>query len=128
MAQPSVQSLTTLLKKATIDDHEEIIKACNAILKKSKHDIETLHIKTVALLNLNRFDDAIRVIEEGGEPLKERAPLEWSYALYRTGKLAEAAEVAASSGAGRGAKHVEAQAVCILFESPFRPSTQADGS
>lgn len=126
MAAASVQSLSTLLQKSTVDDHEEIIKACNAVLKKSKHDIETQRIKMVALLKLDRYEDAIRVIEDGGEQLKERAPLEWSYALYKTGKHSEAAEVAARSGAGRGAKHVEAQAVSVSIQLTF--SARSDGS
>jgi signal recognition particle subunit SRP72 len=117
MAATSVQSLSTLLQRSTVVDHEEVVRACNAVLKNSKHDIGTQHIKVVALLKLERFEDVIRVIEEGGEPLKMRAPLEWSYALYKTGKLNEAVEVAASSGMGRGAKHVEAQAVCVRFKT-----------
>ncbi|PGH21656.1 hypothetical protein AJ80_03089 [Polytolypa hystricis UAMH7299] len=110
MAATSVQSLSVLLQRSTVDDHEEIVKACNAALKKSKRDIEVQHVKTVALLKLDRFEDAIRVIEEGGDALKQRAPLEWAYALYKVGKLDEAIELAASSAVGRGAKHVEAQA------------------
>lgn len=107
----TVQSLSALLQRSTIDDHDEVIKACNAVLKKKKNDTEAQHVKLVALLKLDRFDDAIRVIEDGGDTLKKTAPLEWSYALYKTGNLEEAISVAASSGIGRGAKHVEAQAV-----------------
>lgn len=110
----TVQSLASLLQRSSIEDHEEIIKACNAILKKSKNDIGTQYVKVVALLKCDRFEDAIRVIEEGGDALKNEAILEWSYALYKTGKLDEAvtaAAAAASAGKGRGARHVEAQAV-----------------
>ncbi|PGH29414.1 signal recognition particle subunit SRP72 [[Emmonsia] crescens] len=103
-------SISALLQRSTIDDHEEVIKACNAVLKKSKHDLDALHVKTVALLKLDRFEDAIRVIEEGGDALKKRIPLEWSYALYKVGKLEDAIKLAASVGTGRGGKHVEAQA------------------
>ncbi|WEW61727.1 Signal recognition particle subunit SRP72 [Emydomyces testavorans] len=105
-----VQSLRALLQQTSIDDHDEIIKACNAILKKSKTDPEAQHIKAVALLKQDRFEDAIRVIEDGGHILKQRASLEWAYALYKSGKLDQAIEVAAASDRGRGAKHVEAQA------------------
>lgn len=108
-------SISALLQRSTIDDHEEVIKACNAVLKKSKHDLDALHVKTVALLKLDRFEDAIRVIEEGGDALKKRIPLEWSYALYKVGKLEDAIKLAASVGTGRGGKHVEAQAVCYVF-------------
>lgn len=112
----TVQSLAALLQRSTVEDHEEVIKTCNAILKKSKNDIGTQYVKVVALLKCDRFEDAIRVIEEGGDALKNKASLEWSYALYKVGKLDEAiaaAAAAASAGRGRGAKHVEAQAVCM---------------
>lgn len=109
----AVQSLSALLQQSSIDDHDEIIKACNATLKKSKNDLEAQHVKAVALLKQDRFDDAIRVFEEGGDVLKQRASLEWAYALYKIGKLEEAIEAAATSKRGRGARHVEAQAVRI---------------
>ncbi|KKA22547.1 Signal recognition particle protein [Rasamsonia emersonii CBS 393.64] len=110
MAAASVQSLSTLLQRASIEDHEEVLKACNAALKKSKNDVHAQHAKAVALLKLDRYDDALRVLEEGGDALKKRASLEYAYALYKCGKWSEAADVAARLGSGRGAKHVEAQA------------------
>ncbi|EEP78454.1 conserved hypothetical protein [Uncinocarpus reesii 1704] len=106
----ALRSLSALLQQSSVVDHDEIIKACNLILKKSKTDLEAQHVKTVALLKQDRYDDAIRVIEDGGDALKQRAPLEWAYALYKTGRLDEAIEAATNSGKGRGAKHVEAQA------------------
>lgn len=115
MAAAAVQSISSLLQRATIEDHEEVLKTCNAALKKSKNDTQAQHVKVVALLNLDRYDDALRVIEEGGDALKKRAALEYAYALYKSGKLSEAVDVAARSGAGRGAKHVEAQAVRIIL-------------
>ncbi len=107
------QSLNTLLQRATIDDHEEILKACNASLKQSKKDPKTLHTKAVALLKLDRYDDALRVLEEGGEDLKSGASLERSYALYKNGQLSEAKDIAQGISDDRGARHVEAQAVCV---------------
>ncbi|CAO1603461.1 Signal recognition particle subunit SRP72 [Xanthoria calcicola] len=104
------QSLNTLLQRATIDDHEEILKACNASLKQSKKDPKTLHTKAVALLKLDRYDDALRVLEEGGEDLKSGASLERSYALYKNGQLSEAKDIARGISDDRGARHVEAQA------------------
>lgn len=112
MTAGTVQSLAALLQRATIDDHEEVVKSCNAALKKSKNDIHAQHVKAVALLKLDRFEDCLRVIEEGGDALKKRASLEYAYALYKTGKLSEALDVAARLCTGRGAKHLEAQAVC----------------
>ncbi|PNS17446.1 Signal recognition particle subunit SRP72 [Sphaceloma murrayae] len=102
-------SLASLLRQSTIDDHEELLKAANATLKTSKGDIEAQHVKLVALLKLDRFDEAIQTLETGGNKLKERAQLEHAYALYKTGKPSEAAEIAAK-GDERGHRHVEAQA------------------
>lgn len=107
------QSLSTLLARANIDDHEEILRACNASLKQSKKDLGTLHAKVVALLKLERYEDALNVLEDGGDMLKDEAQLERSYALYRTGQLAEAEEIAKGIDDDRGARHLEAQAVCV---------------
>lgn len=103
-----------LLQRTSLDDHEEVLKACNATLKKTKNDIEALHLKAIALLKLDRYEDALRSLEVGGGPLKERASLEWAYALYKVGRPKEAAEEAARSTAGQGAHHVEAQAVSAM--------------
>jgi signal recognition particle subunit SRP72 len=64
----------------------------------------------VALIKLDRYDDSLQVLEEGGEVLRKKASLEYAYALYKCGKSDEAAEFSAKINAGRGAKHVEAQA------------------
>ena len=102
-------SLASLLKKAKIEDHDELLRSAEAALKQSKGDLEAQHVKAVALLNLDRYPDAVKAIEAGGEKLKEKAGLEYAYALYKSGKPAEAAEIAAK-GSQRGYNHVEAQA------------------
>ncbi|KAL8775337.1 MAG: hypothetical protein Q9209_000344 [Squamulea sp. 1 TL-2023] len=104
------QPLDKLLQKASIDDHEEILKACNTSLKQSKKDPKILHTKVVALLKLDRYEDALRVLEEGGEAVKSAALLERSYALYKNGQLSESQEIANGILDDRGARHVEAQA------------------
>ncbi len=111
MAASAEQKLSSLLQQTTLDDHEEVLKASNTVLKKSKNELEPQHAKVVALLKLDRFEDALRAFEEGGDKLKERAPLERAYALYKTGNLEEAAAIASGSDGSRGMKHVEAQAV-----------------
>jgi signal recognition particle subunit SRP72 len=111
MATGSMQTLSTLLRRSTIGDPEEVLKSCNAALRKSRNDIQAQHAKAVALLKLDRYDDSLQVLEEGGEVLRKKASLEYAYALYKCGKSDEAAEFAAKIDAGRGAKHVEAQAV-----------------
>jgi signal recognition particle subunit SRP72 len=111
MAATNAQSISALLQKSSLDDHEEILKACNGALKKSKLDVVAQHVRAVALLKLDRYDEALHVFESTGEVLKGKAPLEYAYSLYKNGKPKEAADVAARLKDGRGARHVEAQAV-----------------
>ena len=108
MAANSSANLTSLLRGASIDDHDEVLKAANAVLKSSKSNPEALHTRVVALLKLDRFDDALRALDDGGDKLAERCTLEKAYALYKTGQLAEAQELAQGHD-GRGLKHIAAQ-------------------
>lgn len=101
--------LTALLKKATIDDHEEILKASNAALKKNKSDSEAQHVKVISLLNLEQYANAVEFVEESGEGLKNKARFEYAYALYKIGRFEDAATIAQDE-TGRGARHLEAQA------------------
>jgi len=82
----SVPALASLLKQTSIEDHESVLQAANAQLKQSKGDIEAQHVKVVALLHLDRFEDAVKAVEHGGAKLKEQARLEHAYALYKSGK------------------------------------------
>ncbi len=107
-------SLSALLKQTTIEDHEAILRACNISLKQTRGDSDVLHIKFVALLKLDRYDDALRVLEEGGDKLKQTARFERAYALYKLGELEEARAIAEGIRNHRGARHVEAQAVRLL--------------
>ncbi|KAL4937202.1 hypothetical protein BDV06DRAFT_203388 [Aspergillus oleicola] len=106
----STQSLNSLLSRASIDDHEEVLRSCDATLAKSKADPQAQHVKVVALLKLDRFADCLRVFEEGGDNLKKRAALEYGYALYKTGQPDAAIDVVSRLAEGRGARHLEAQA------------------
>lgn len=108
MASNPTATLTSLLKGATIEDHEEVLKAVNAVLRTSKNNPDALHTRVVALLKLDRFHDALRALDDGGDKLAERCALEKAYALYKTGQLDEA-EKLARKGGRRGLKHVAAQ-------------------
>ena len=108
------QSLSSLLQRASIDDHEEVLSSANAVLAKSKSDIHAQHVKVVALLKLDRYEDALRVFEEGGVVLKKQASLEYAYVLYKCGRSDDAIDVVTRLGRGRGASHLEAQAVCTM--------------
>lgn len=101
----SINSLSSLLGRVSLNDHEEVLK-----LAKSKSDLAAQHIKAVALLKLDRYEDAVRVFEEVGTALKEKAWFEYGYALYRSGKPEQAVRVASEHDQGRGMTHLLAQA------------------
>jgi signal recognition particle subunit SRP72 len=108
----AVAALNSLLRRATVDDPGEALKIANAAIKagKGSPDLETAqHTKVVALLKLDRFDDALRALADAGSALESRCATEKAYALYKTGKLDEAAALCAGSSS-RGARHVAAQA------------------
>ena len=117
------QSLVSLLQRASIDDHEEVIQSCNAVLAKSKSDLKAQHIKVIALIKLDRYEEALKTFEAGGDALKKSAGLEYAYAAYKCGKLEEAAAAVTSAAAGRGASHLEAQVVCAQPALPYRIRT-----
>ncbi|KAF2200891.1 signal recognition particle protein-like protein [Delitschia confertaspora ATCC 74209] len=106
----SANSLAGLLGDVSLDDHEENLNAANAALRKSKTDIAAQHVKAVALLKLDRYDDAVEHFEQAGNNLKERAWFEYAYALYRTGYSEKAVQVAEAHSGGRGMLHLLAQA------------------
>ncbi|KAF7935289.1 uncharacterized protein EAE97_008196 [Botrytis byssoidea] len=101
-------TLSALLRDSSITDHNEILKAANDVLKSSKLDPNALHTRGVALLKLDRYDDALKALDDGGDRLASQCILERAYALYKTGKLADAAKVC-EGGNSRGLKHVAAQ-------------------
>ncbi|KAK3328443.1 hypothetical protein B0T19DRAFT_476048 [Cercophora scortea] len=119
MADPAVAALNSLLRGTSIDDHAEALKLANAAIKASKAkgsnspDLSTAqHTRIVALLKLDRYDDALRAIAEGGAALDKTCVLEKAYALYKTGDLdgAEAVlQTASPAEHRRGLKHVAAQ-------------------
>ncbi|KAF2086518.1 hypothetical protein K490DRAFT_44211 [Saccharata proteae CBS 121410] len=108
MAAAVAGNLSSLLAQTHLDDHEEILKAANNALSKSKTDLEAQHIRVVALLKLDRFDDALHAFDNVGDKLKQKARLEYAYALYKSGRLEEAERIADSPD-GRGIRHVLAQ-------------------
>jgi signal recognition particle subunit SRP72 len=108
MATNPTAKLTSLLRSSTIEDHEEVLKAVNGALKTSKNNPDLLQTRVIALLKLDRFNDALRALDEGGDKLAEHCVLEKAYALYKTGELLEAEKLAQRSD-GRGLKHIAAQ-------------------
>lgn len=124
----SSDSLESLLKQLSLDDenadHEEILKHANHVLKSSKGNLRALHTRVVALLNLDRHDDALLVFNSpDGDKIKDAAVLEYAYCLYKCGKLQEAVELAQKAGLqGRALKHIAAQAVSLFFRCQKLPA------
>ena len=67
--------LASLLRQIHLSSPEDILKAANAALRKSKSDAIAQRTKIVALLKLDRFEDALRVFDEAGAAVKEKAAL-----------------------------------------------------
>lgn len=110
MPQDPAAALSSLLKSSTIDDHDEILKAANAAIKANKSDVTSQRTRIVALLKLDRFDDVLRALDEGGSLLETQCLLEKAYALYKTGKLDESTAVLKAAGLSqRSFQHVAAQ-------------------
>ena len=103
-------ALSLLLSKTTIEDHDQVLKACNATLKESKGDLNVQFVKIVALIKDDCYDDALRMLEDGGNQIKARARLEHAYLLYKVGRYEEARKLVHGLSSDRGAKHLEAQA------------------
>lgn len=110
MASNPTATLSALLRSSTIEDHEEILKTSEAVLKSSKGNLDALHTRVIALLRLDRYPAALSAIEEGGDKLAELCVLEKAYALYKTGEYQHADRVLNAGGSkSRGLKHVAAQ-------------------
>ncbi|KAG0639989.1 hypothetical protein HOY80DRAFT_48284 [Tuber brumale] len=120
MSQYTPETLESLLSTLSITgdaDHASVLKHANNVLKSEKSHKRALHTKAVALINLDRYEDAFSVLsvpELAGEAVLERA-----YCLYKLGRLEDAlaAAVEGARGGGRderGLRHVEAQAAYRL--------------
>ncbi|KAI1336171.1 hypothetical protein F5Y15DRAFT_395495 [Xylariaceae sp. FL0016] len=111
MSDPAA-TLTSLLRASSIEDHDQVLKAANAAIKASKTDLRAQNTRVVALLKLDRFDDALRALAEGGDPLEKECLLEKAYALYKTGELEDAQKIVRSAANGspsRALRHLAAQ-------------------
>ena len=112
------RALNSLLKRSTVEDHDEVLQACNATLKESRGDINAQLVKIIALIKSDHYNDALSILEDNGEKLQAKALLEHAYVLYKLGRQEEARKRVHGLGNNRGAKHVEAQASyrCEDFE------------
>lgn len=103
--------LSSQLHATTIQDHEEILQTANKAIKVDKADIQAQHTRVVALLKLDRFDDALRAIAEGGDRVEKQCLIEKAYALYKSGELTDAQETLKTipDKSSRAARHLAAQ-------------------
>ena len=106
-------TLANLVARAEIDDHEEILKEANKAIKQSGKNVEAEIVRIVALLKLERYQDAVTAIETSGSTSETFCQFEKAYALYKLGNLEDAGETSRKVAGHRGAKHVEAQSVCM---------------
>ncbi|KAI1436066.1 hypothetical protein GGR50DRAFT_653553 [Xylaria sp. CBS 124048] len=112
MSDPAA-SLASLLRASTIQDHDEALKVANAALKASKQNTDAHHTRVIALLKVDRFDDALRAIADGGLALESRCIFEKAYALYKVGQLQEARDALdkapSDQATSRPFRHLRAQ-------------------
>lgn len=101
--------ITSLVKKATIDDHGANLQTSEQTLKTSPTDSEALQTKAVALLKLERYADALKHFAQT-QSLQKELPEAYAYCLYRQGKFEEAVAVASEVKNSRGAQHITLQA------------------
>ena len=98
MADPALAALNSLLRRASVEDHDEALRLADAAITAARGAnnagsaelASAQHTRVVALLKLDRFDDALRALAEGGAPLETRCLLEKAYALYKVGELEQA--------------------------------------
>lgn len=102
-------SLASLLKKATLDDHEALLQASEQALKSSPTDSQALQVKAIALVKLERYADALKHFAQS-QSLQKEIPEAYAYCLYRSGKFEEAVEAASGVQNSRGAQHITLQA------------------
>lgn len=117
MSQYTPATLESLISVTGEADHTSILKHANNVLKSEKSHKRTLHTKAVALINLDRYDDAFSILS--APELAGEAALERAYCLYKLGRLEDALATAVEGARGggrdeRGLKHVEAQAAYRL--------------
>lgn len=124
------ESLEALLRSLSIaddePDHSEILKHANHVLKSNKNNAKAIHTRVVALLNLDRHQDALNVFDTpAGKLIEEDAIFEKAYALYKLGRLEEALETTKkgeeSGKNARAYQHIAAQAVGSFHLSILEP-------
>jgi signal recognition particle subunit SRP72 len=90
-------ALTSLLRAATITDHEAVLAAAASAADASPSNVLAQRTRVVALLKLDRFSDALAVLSAAPAAVSSVCVSEKAYALYKTGRLEEAAALLSQS-------------------------------
>ncbi|EWC47032.1 hypothetical protein DRE_03794 [Drechslerella stenobrocha 248] len=116
MSASTPASLAVLLQSLSLEDaqdHEQILRHANNILK-TNPDPHTLRTKVVALIKLDRYDDAIKSIEQASGPAAAGLEFEHAYCLYKQGNLEGALSISldgeSTERRQRALRHLHAQA------------------
>lgn len=110
MASDALNAAVSRLILSDERAHDEILEAAQDALKKSKTDEHAQRTCLVALIKLDRYDEALHLLNTAGSALPSQAPLEHAYVLYKAGQPREALKIAQSHGKTRDFQHMLAQA------------------
>lgn len=97
------------------DEHEGVLDCATRILTQDSNDESALRSKIIALVQLDRFNEAYETLK-GSTQAKNNMVLAHAYVLYKLNKISELESLVESSKAGsdlfiqRGIKHSLAQA------------------
>lgn len=110
MPSNSASRLSALLQSSSLVDENEVLAAANQSIKADENNLVAHHTKIVALLKLDRFQDAITAISEGSNALQSQCAMEKAYALYKIGEIEDASKTLFNTTSSNvGFKHLAAQ-------------------
>merc|ERR1712141_703111 len=82
-----------LSKFEKTQDFDKALKICNKILNVAPHDETAFHCKMVSLMQIGKFEDALKQIKDNHTFAGLDLRFEHAYCLYRLNKLVESLEV-----------------------------------
>ena len=82
-----------LSKFEKTQDFDKALKICNKILNVAPHDETAFHCKMVSLMQIGKFEDALKQIKDNHTFAGLDLRFEHAYCLYRLNKLSESLEV-----------------------------------
>lgn len=111
-------SLSDLFSRLTLaassNDFERALEISNQLLKASPNDSRAAKQKIIALIKLDKYNDALAFLEECTFLNRKDTILEKGFCLYKLGKGSDAQKIL-EEGSGRAIQHVRAQNVYSLI-------------